>query len=440
MNITKKILLISIVIIVSFFGISSLNAEAKPKNIILFISDGMGYNHITAANYFLYGNGNAIYENFPVKLAMATYPGFAEKDNTYTYSYSSELYWSDFEYAKEKPTDSGAASTAMATGKKTYRHAIGVDLYKNPQKNLSELFKEQNKAAGVISTVPFSHATPAGFVAHHTDRNEYDIIANQMIESDVEVIIGSGHPYYDNDGNKKETPDFEKVGSEENWKKLKNDYKGRKFIETKEDFEKYSIKNTPERVFGLAQTESTLQESRTKNENNTEYKSNLNDNVPSLETMTVLGLKALSQNYNGFFVMIEGGAVDWASHDNNTIRMIEEMEDFNKAVEAAVKWVEENSSWDETLMIVTSDHECGYLTGPEEEDNNPDTNPVINNGKGELPGVKWCHDSHTTALVPFYAKGINSDIFYPYAYSTDKVYGDFIENTHVPIAIFNLYK
>ena len=77
-----------------------------------------------------------------------------------------------------------------------------------------------------------------------------------------------------------------------------------------------------------------------------------NPNVPSLETMTRGALAYLSQDPNGFFVMIEGGAVDWAAHANNTARIIEEQVDFNRSVAAVVEWVEQNSSWDETLVIV----------------------------------------------------------------------------------------
>jgi alkaline phosphatase len=414
--------------------------DDKPKNIILFIGDGMGYNHITASNYYLYGNGNAVYEDFPVKLSMSTFPGVAEKDNTYTYNYVSELYWNDFEYAKIKPTDSGAASTAMASGIKTYRHAIGVDLDKQPAENLTEFFKNIGKTTGVISSVPFSHATPAGFVAHHPDRNEYGAIATQMLESDVDVIIGGGHPYYDNNGLKINNPNYEKFGSEDNWNKARANYKGRVFVETKEDFEKYSKGNAPEKLFGIPQVFETLQYNRDNDDIAEPFAYEYNDNVPTLETLTLVGLNALSQNNDGFFVMVEGGAIDWASHANHTGRMIEEMDDFNKSIEAAVNWVEKNSNWEETLIIVTADHECGYLTGPKDNDNSFSSNPVVSNGKNKLPNVKWCHDSHTNVLVPFFAKGSCANTFKRYAVLKDKKLGYYLDNTHIPLALFNLFE
>ncbi len=83
--------------------------------------------------------------------------------------------------------------------------------------------------------------------------------------------------------------------------------------------------------------------------------------------------------------MVEGGAVDWAAHANQSGRVIEEEIDFNHSVEAVVEWVEKNSNWGETLVIVTGDHETGYLTGPGSD---PAWMPLVNNGAGYLPGME----------------------------------------------------
>lgn len=125
--------------------------------------------------------------------------------------------------------------------------------------------------------------------------------------------------------------------------------------------------------------------------------------------MTKGSLNLLSKNPNGFFLMVEGGAVDWAAHANNLPRIIEEQIDFNLAVEEAVKWVEKNSSWDETLMIVTTDHGNGLLQGP-----NTDQQlyaDIVNQGAGALPLVRWNSDNHTRELVPVYAKGKGAEFF-----------------------------
>ncbi len=80
--------------------------------------------------------------------------------------------------------------------------------------------------------------------------------------------------------------------------------------------------------------------------------------------MTKAALNVLDDDPNGFFIMIEGGAVDWAAHANQSGRLIEEMNDFNKSIEAVIRWIDTNSNWNETLVIITADHETGHLTGP----------------------------------------------------------------------------
>ena len=198
----------------------TLAKEANPgkesvKNVIVMISDGWGYNQIAATDYYHHGwLGSQVYEKFPVHLGMSTYSVSAG-------SYESGKAWNDFEYIKNKPTDSAAAATAMSTGVKTYDTAIGVDANKKPAEHLSEYFEEQGKSTGVISSVEFSHATPAGFVAHHVDRNAYSEIANEMIkDSATDVIMGAGHPDYDDNGKLKTEKQYKYVGGEETWSGL----------------------------------------------------------------------------------------------------------------------------------------------------------------------------------------------------------------------------
>ena len=83
--------------------------------------------------------------------------------------------------------------------------------------------------------------------------------------------------------------------------------------------------------------------------------------------MSKAAINCLDKNPKGFYLMIEGGAVDWANHANQPARMVEEQIDFVEAVEAVAGWVETHGGWDETLLILTADHECGLLWGPESE-------------------------------------------------------------------------
>ena len=154
------------VLIVFNLVLMSLLLAAAPKNIILFISDGCGFNHVEATDYYQYGKkGEQPYQDFSVACAMSTY--------CVDGNYKTEKAWHDFKYLIDKYTDSAAAATAMATGYKSYRGAIGVDKEANQLKNVIQYAEEQRKSTGVISSVYLSHATPAGFVAHNTDRNNY---------------------------------------------------------------------------------------------------------------------------------------------------------------------------------------------------------------------------------------------------------------------------
>jgi len=463
----RKLLFLNLFIgLFSSVYISAGQSIPVPKNIIFFISDGMGYSHVDAASYYQYGeSGTQVYESSCwVNLAMATYPAVVSIDNgdtIFAAGYNPRNAMTDHTYVKNDYTCSAASATALSTGQKVHVRSIGIGLNGDTLYHISQSAKALGKSIGVVASVPFNHATPAGFVAHQEDRSNYGEIANYMFfDTKLDVIMGAGHPEFDNNGNLSE-PNYNYVGCGKIWQQLTaND--GRTvfetedqifyvkdatgdgnpdpwhFIQTREEFKKLSKGETPSRVLGVPQVYATLQQSRDKKPGSTNpYDTPLTESVPTLEEMTRASLNILGHNPEGFFVMIEGGAVDWAAHNNQSDRMIEEQIDFNKSVEAAEKWVEENSSWDETLIIVTSDHECGYLTGPGKPD--PLYPPVINKGKGNLPGMQWNYDHHTNKLVPFYAKGPGADIFELFAGEYDPVKGPFINNTQIPQIIFLMW-
>lgn len=420
-----------------------------PKNIILMISDGCGYSHINAASIFEHGKTLVqIYEHFPVRYGMST----STIDGVL---YDPDSAWSRFDYVRKKPTDSAASGTAMATGVKTYNGAIGVDTAKLNLKNIIERLEQLGKATGVVTSVPFSHATPVAFVVHNEKRSNYVEIARDMIlNSPLEVIMGAGHPYYDESGRQRSESSFKFVGGKDVWLALTNgtnandaDHDGVNdpwtFIEEREDFQQLMSGATPKRVIGIPKVASTLQQERDGDQNADPFIVPFIESVPTLQEMTRAALNVLDDDPDGFFVLIEGGAVDWASHDNQSGRMIEEQIDFNRAVEAVVKWVEGNSSWDETLVIVTADHETGYLTGPNSgtgEDGKPIWNPIENRGKGILPGMEWHSGSHTNSLIPFFAKGAGSELFHLYADEIDPIRGRYLDNAELGKALFLIFE
>ena len=435
------------IILGSMFFLLTVHCATAPraKNIILMISDGCGYNHVLAADYYQYGKtGEQVYEKFPVQYAMAT---FADDGK----GYDPQKAWKEFEYFKEKPTNSAEASTAMATGVKTSNTHLGIDSNKKRVASILENSEKLGKATGVVTSVPFCHATPAGFVVHHDSRYDYGEITRQMLyESPVDVIMGCGHPLYDNDGKLKAAPDSAYRPLAELIKTMQegpfgNDADGDgiddpwTFIEDKQAFVDLGTGGTPKRVFGVAEAAETLQEKRSGDDKADAYVVPFVENVPTLVDIAKGALNVLDEDADGFFLMIEGGAVDWCGHDNQKGRLVEEQIDFNKAVEAVVSWVETNSFWDETLVIVTADHETGYLWGEGSgEYESADSvgidqvwKPLVNNGAGNMPGMEWYLTNHTNSLVPLYAKGAGSERFREYARGEDKVRGKYIDNTAI---------
>ncbi len=429
---------------------SHITHQSKPKNIILFICDGWGYNHIDVTNYYQFGdNKNQIYQHFPIKYAVSTFSASSK-------GYDPQQAWLKKDYINIKPTGSAAASTAIATGVKTYNGVIGLNTENEHIENICERAKKKGKATGVVTSVQFSHATPAGFVAHHITRNNYQEISQQMLtESQVDVIMGCGHPYYNDHGEIASDTTFQYVGGEKIWNALLNnkafndaDQDGIEdtwyIVQSREDFLKLRENAFAKRVLGIPMVRSTLQYKRKGNSQSLPFEDPYLEDIPSLAEMSMAAINILSRDPDGFFLMIEAGAVDWASHDNHSTRMIEEMIDFNKAVEKVVNWVDLKSDWQETLLIVTGDHECGYLTGPgfSNQDNTKSKLqwPVIkNNGKGKLPGMEWQSGYHTNSLIPLFAKGVGQDEFHLYANESDPVRGKYLDNAEIGQILFDLY-
>ncbi|NLG27396.1 MAG: alkaline phosphatase, partial [Chloroflexi bacterium] len=138
---------------------------------------------------------------------------------------------------------------------------------------------------------------------------------------------------------------------------------------------------------------------------------------------------------DGFFLMIEGGAVDWASHAHQTGRMLEEMADFVSSVAAVTDWVDTHSSWRETLLVVTADHETGYVWGP---GSNPGWLDLHNNGAGAVPGLMWNTDSHTNSLVPLFARGNGAHVLAALADQNDPVRGAYLDNAELGALLLEL--
>ncbi|NLT15293.1 MAG: hypothetical protein GXY05_13235 [Clostridiales bacterium] len=453
-----KILTAAILILVMVAGlVIPGSAAATPKNVIVIVSDGVSYNQYLAANYYLNGKaGASTQEKFPVKLAMSTYSH--GQSNVITDDIESVYdvgMWNDPLRFMFGATDSASAATAMSTGVKTNDAGVGANQAGAPVKHILEDFEALGKSTGVVTNVPFAHATPAGFSAHNASRNNYDLIGKEQYNSTLEVVMGAGHPLYNDNGELVDTPLYTYC-SVDTWTGIKDgtlpfsDSNGDgtadpwTYIQEKADFEALQAGATPDRVFGIAKVPQTTQEYRGNPfDTKDAFVEPFLTDVPNLVTMAKGALNVLDNNKNGFFLMIEAGATDWCGHFGQSGRLIEEMAEFFDTVDAVCAWVEKNSSWNDTLLVVTSDHETGYLTGTPGALNN-----VINNGKGVMPTMTWNTNTmdkkyagmywHSNQLVPFFAKGAGATSFNTVADLKDPVRGAYLDNTEISVVIRQL--
>lgn len=414
----------------------------SPQAIIVMIADGCGYSQVEAVGYYQRGEKVPLAMTCLHSLAMSTVSADVE-------GYDSVAAWQDFHYVRSKATDSAASATALSTGVITNKGTLGLDPEGNRLLHITSRAKSLGKSVGLATTVQISHATPAGFVVHAESRTQYEEIARQMLLSDLlDVLIGAGHPHYDNDGKLLDPSAINEtrysfVGGSEVWENIiagnvdpTFQFRPWTVIERRTEFQALPTMSPPLRLLGLAQVETTLQQKRSGDTHALPFEVSRLETVPTLSEISLAALHVLNQNPNGFFLMIEGGAIDWAGHENQSGRLIEEMVDFLAAVETVCSWIEQHSSWEETLLLVTSDHECGYLLGP---GSNPEIRPIENRGAGNLPGMEWYSKEHTNALVPLYFKGAASEYLPDLVCGVDPVRGAYIKHSDLGIFMHHLW-
>ena len=444
--------------------------KATPKNIILMINDGCGISPIKAGDYFT--GKTQQYEDFPVQLWNCTHPTTTSAAttliNTWNNSYESRLAWTDKKYfwKLNNGTCSGASATAIASGKKTYYYSLGVDVQQNAMFSIARHAKSIGKAAGVATNAKFYDATPGAFFTNNIDRENSNELSRQaIIESNADVIIGCGHPEYDKNGQLRTTPDYDGLGGETMLQDLRNsattyqvasnsgmttvcdiDKDGTPdpwtFVEDSANLVKYMTGETPKRLFGLIPVESSMQFYRTgQNDLDSARFDDWNPGMPRLWQIGRTAINCLSKNENGFFVMIEGDFVDNGGHKGQPGRQIEEQLSFNQTVDSVIAWIEKNSSWDETLLIVTADHETGFMADETFGQDSILLNhwQIKDNGVGNMPGMKYYSDSHTNQLVPLYAKGVGSDVLNRYADEWDFLRGKYLNNSEIGQSMFELW-
>ena len=316
-------------------NIASFEKNQKPKNIILIIGDGTGLNQVTLSRIAIGGL------DFKLAIDQMPYTGFS-----LTHSYNNAY------------TDSAAAATSWATGKKTNNKFLSVDVNKKKLKTLPEILYEKGFLSGLVSTSSITHATPAAFYAHIDSRYKEEEIANQLIASSISIALGGGKEFFDNERLKKNSL----------------------YISDKESLEELDL-SVSRRVIGLFDKDG-IERSPEK---------------PTQQEMTNVALnflKTKTNNCKGFFLMSEGSQIDWAAHDNDAKKMITEFEDFDKTIRLAMEYVGENK---DTLLIITADHETGGLQ-------------ILKQDKDYVE-IQWGTGRHTGIPVGVYAYGPGASHF-----------------------------
>lgn len=405
-----------------------------PQNVIVLIGDGMGYGHLAAANlaasgqsrYQLRGSsgpagpvelpGEAVhpYEEWS-RLSAATHPAGE--------SYHPATAWSGHPWIGAEATDSAAAATALSTGVKTVVGAVGVDPAGEPRENLVDRAEATGRSTGVVTSVPFSHATPAAWSVHAPSRWDVHTIAERMIGSELDVILGAGHPGFDDDGRPRESPDHQHL-SRQSHRLLTSGRSGFTYLDEAPAFSRLARgTDLPQRVFGLAPIGSSLPPRPAADDAHSA--DDPAADVPDLATLADGALNVLAQDPDGFHLMIEGGAIDWAAHDQDTAGTVAEIRSFHAAVDAVVEWVEGESSWRETLVVVTADHATGVLSGTGDRIRHA----PLSGEAGEIPEVQWLSGEHTDRLVPFFHRGAGSAALQEQIIGADPVRGPYVDNT-----------
>lgn len=342
---------------------SETNQE-KPLSIIFMIGDGMGIPQVSSAFYF--GEGTPNFSRF-------THIGLHKTSDK-----------------SSKITDSAAGATAFSTGQKTYKRAIGVSVDSIPQETILEQLQKEGYQTGLISLTSITHATPASFYAHVTDRDMHEEIAAQLVTSKVDFFAGGGKKFFNQ---REDGKDLFQYLVEENYHldtlQLSN-----------------PVLDRPN-VYILAE-----------------------DGIPSkiegrgdfLKDATEMALDYFGQKGKPFFLMVEGSYIDWGGHAEDADMMVAEVLDFDKTLGTVLDYVKEHPN---TLLVVTADHETGGVSiGKYYE---VDESTGNKNEVADKVAVYFNSNQHSGELIPVFAEGKGAENFQG-IYENNEIYHKFLQS------------
>ncbi|RXJ72999.1 alkaline phosphatase [Veronia nyctiphanis] len=259
--------------------------------------------------------------------------------------------------------DSACSATQLATGVAAGSEMIGLDYQGNVVETILEKAKKAGKATGLVSDTRITHATPAAFASHQPHRSFEANIAAELIESgNVDVMLSGGARVFLPSDIKKDSADQQVMAD---LGAPKSVYKKSK----RKDDRNLVVEAKSQHGYALAFDKTQLNAASSDKLLGLFANSGMDDGIaysackrddsctqPSLREMTLKALDVLSKDEDGFFLMIEGGQIDWAGHANDAGWMLHELLKFDEAVDAVYEWVKERN---DTLVIVTADHETG---------------------------------------------------------------------------------
>lgn len=306
-----------------FVLVAGMTYAQQAKYVFFFIGDGMGVNQVNTTEMF-----QADMENGRIGTQKLLFGSFPVAGIATSYSASNSV------------TDSSAGGTALATGSKTYNGAIGVDVNKKALESVAYLAKESGKKVGIASTVSIDHATPAAFYAHQPNRNMYYEIALELPQSGFDFFAGAGFLKPDKTYDKKDAPSIYPIIEKAGYTIARG-------------LTEYEEKAASADKMVLIQAEGAAADCLP-------YAIDRKEGDLTLAQITESAIDFLTKdNKKGFFLMLEGGKIDWACHSNDPATVVKEVIDMDNAIRVAYEFYKKHPK--ETLIVVAADHETGGL-------------------------------------------------------------------------------
>ncbi|MDY0279246.1 MAG: alkaline phosphatase [Salinivirgaceae bacterium] len=316
----KRIIFIGLAVVIALIGCKSNFKPKEAKYVFYFIGDGMGLAHVHLAENYLAEMSDGDYSQTRLNMFSMEHLGLSK-----THCQNRLI------------TGSAAAGTALSTGFKTSVNTIGMDETKSiPLNSIAKTIKSLGYKVGIMSTVSINHATPAVFYANVPSRKDYYDIGMQGLDVGYDFLGGGGFHYDKGKSNDKES--LTMLARE----------KGVQVISKNDDFLKYSNKNEPVQfIHGRIDASANMP-----------YDIDRNKDDLTLGQIVEKSIELLD-NPKGFFMMVEGGKIDWASHSNDAATLVHDVLAFDDAIGVAIEFYKKHP--ENTLIVVCSDHETGGL-------------------------------------------------------------------------------